>query len=237
MTYITLNASDKEGSTFNAYVARPDQTKFVGPRPVIIVIQEIFGINQGVRDKCHWLAAQGFIACAPDLFWRIEPGIELSDQNPDELQRAFDLFGQFNVETGIDDLRATYDMVRNIDGSNGKVGCLGYCLGGKLAYLMACQTDIDASIGYYGVGIQDMLDQASHIQNPLMLHIAGQDSFVPPPAQEKIINGLSDYAHVTLHHYADMEHAFTREGGDHYDADQAKIADARSIAFLTDILA
>ena len=230
MTYITIPAKDK--GSFQAYMAMPEEK----PAGCVIVIQEIFGINQGIREKCDWLASQGFIACAPDLFWRIEPGIELSDQVPEELQIAFDLFGKFDIDTGIEDLRSTYHTLKGHAEGNGKVGCLGYCLGGKLAYLMSCRSDVDASIGYYGVGIEGLLAEANNIYSPLMLHIAEEDGFVPKGAQEKIHAGLESNDFITRHSYADMDHAFTRVGGDAYNEEQAKIADDRSVEFLKSAL-
>jgi len=134
-----IDIPSKDGGTFSAHLALPRET--TNPAPCVIVIQEIFGINQGIKEKCAWLASQGFIAIAPDLFWRIEPNIELSDQVPEELARAFELFGEFNVDLGVQDLKSTVDLAREI-GAIGKVGCLGYCLGGKLSYLMACHSDI-----------------------------------------------------------------------------------------------
>ena len=226
MPHITIPA--KDSGSFAAYVAMPER-EATGS---VIVIQEIFGINQGIREKCDWLAGEGFIACAPDLFWRIEPGIELSDQVPAELERAFALFGEFSIDQGIDDLKATYHTLKGHADGNGKVGVLGYCLGGKLAYLMACRSSINAAVGYYGVGIEDLLDEAQNIANPLTLHIAGDDGFVPPEAQAQIHAAFDDKPLITLHDYPGMEHAFTRVGGDHYDAQAAQQADARSIDFL-----
>jgi len=222
----------KSGESFNAYVAMPAQT----PAPCVIVIQEIFGINQGIKEKCDWLASEGYIACAPDLFWRIEPGIELSDHVEAELKRAFELFGEFNIDKGINDIEATIHILKGHADSTGKVGCLGYCLGGKLAYLTATRSDIDTSIGYYGVGIEELLAEANNIKAPLALHIAEEDGFVPPQAQTKIHEGLSNNEKVTLYNYAAVDHAFTRVGGDNYNEAAAKIADARSLDFLKEHL-
>lgn len=226
MPNITVPA--KDGGSFDAYFAVPETT----PAGCVIVIQEIFGINQGIREKCDWLASEGFIACAPDLFWRIEPGIELSDQVPEELERAFQLFGEFNIEQGIEDLKATYHTLKGHADGNGKVGCLGYCLGGKLAYLMACKSSIDVSVGYYGVGIEGMLEDAQNIENSLMLHIATEDGFVPPEAQAAIHDQFDNNPLIKLHDYQDMDHAFARVGGDNYDERAAQLADTRSIDFL-----
>lgn len=230
MSEITIPS--KDGKSFNAYIAMPDVT----PAPCVIVIQEIFGINKGIREKCDWLASEGFIACAPDLFWRIEPGIELSDQVPEELKRAFELFGLFNVDKGIEDIKAVKHTLKGHADSTGKIGALGYCLGGKLAYLSACRTNINASVGYYGVGIEDMLAEANNIKGQLLLHIAEEDGFVPPKAQKQIHEGLEENAHVTLRSYPAVDHAFTRVDGDNYNEEAAQIADKRSIDFLKEHL-
>jgi carboxymethylenebutenolidase len=113
---------------------------------------------------------------------------------------------------------------------------MGFCLGGLLAFLTAARTDVDAAVGYYGVGIQERLAEADRIAAPLMLHVAGQDQFVPKEAQDAIAAALKNRRQVTLHHYPDMDHAFARAGGAHYDAEQARIADERTIAFLREHL-
>ena len=220
------------GQKMGGYIAAPEGMSDVDKLPCVIVIQEIFGVNEGLRGKCDWLAREGFIAVAPDLFHQFEAGIELSDQKEDELQQAFDYFGKFNIEQGVEDIRATYEALKNHPNSNGKIGTMGYCLGGKLAYLSACQISIDASVGYYGVGIEELLAQANNIEGQLMLHLAEEDGFVPKEAQAKIKSGLADNDNVTCHSYAGVDHAFTREGGDAYDAQSASIADRRTIEFL-----
>jgi carboxymethylenebutenolidase len=211
---------------FKAYVARPAGE----PKGAVVVIQEIFGVNDGIRGKADWLAGEGFLAVAPDLFWRIEPGIELTDQTEAEWKRAFELFGLFNVDGGIDDIAATIGWARGQGAS--KVGAVGYCLGGLLAYLTACRTDCDGAVGYYGVSIDQRLGEAASIKKPLLLHVAGKDQFVKPDAQAAMAAGLATNAHVTLHTYADQDHAFTRQGGAHYDQAAAVLADGRTVSFF-----
>lgn len=203
-----------------------------GSAPGIVVIQEIFGVNAVMRGICDRLASAGFTALCPDLFWRIEPDIQLSDQVPNELQRAFDLFGQFNVDAGMKDIQASISYLRNQQSCNGTVGTTGYCLGGLLAYLSATRTDTEASVGYYGVGIQNHLAEASNIKKPLMLHIAEKDGFVPPEAQSAMKDGLSGNPLVTLHSYPNCDHAFARAGGDNFLPDAAALADSRTIDFF-----
>lgn len=201
-----------------------------GSGPTIVVIQEIFGVNAVMRDICDDLAEKGFTAICPDLFWRIKPGIQLTDQTQEEWAQAFDLFGKFDVDAGVRDIAATIASARRAGAD--KVGAVGYCLGGFLAYLTACRTDCDASVGYYGVNIQTKLDEAAEISTPLMLHIAGKDEYVPPEAQAQITDALGDHAPVTLHHYPERDHAFARVGGAHYDAQDAASANARTLDFF-----
>ncbi len=219
----------EEGESFEAYVAVPGKT----PAPAIIVIQEIFGVNEGIRAKCDWLAKEGFLAIAPDLFWRMEPNVQLTDKTDEDWKKAFDLMNRFDMEAGIKDLRTTEKFIRAHKDGNGKAGCLGYCLGGKIAYLMACRTGIDASVGYYGVGLDQLLDEANSIKNPLLLHMPEEDQFVSKDAQEKIKAGLEGNDLVSIYSYPGMDHAFTRVGGAHYDAMEAALADGRTITFFS----
>lgn len=231
MTYTTITLPG--GESFKAYVAKPATL----PAPAIVVIQEIFGVNEGIRAKCDWLASEGFYAIAPDLFWRQEPGVELTDKTQEGWNRAFELMNGYDIDQGIEELQVVIDQTRSNPDTSGAVGCMGYCLGGKVAYLVACRTDADASVGYYGVGLDTLLDEAKNIQGSLMLHIAEEDKFVSKDAQAKIIDALQNNSQVTLHSYKGVNHAFTRVGGDHYDAASAKIADARTIDFFKTTLA
>ena len=215
-----------EGGTFSAYVARPAATK----APAVVVIQEIFGVNQVMREVCDRLAGQGFLAVCPDLFWRLEPGVDITDQSKAEWDKAFDLMTRFDVDQGVEDIRATIDQVRASGGCSGKVGAVGYCLGGRLAFLTATRTDSEASVGYYGVGIEAYLPEAEKLAHPLMLHIAEDDGFVSKEAQAMITGALKDHPQVTLHTYPGCDHAFARPGGAHYDAAAAAQADARTLA-------
>ena len=221
-----------ESGSFSAYVARPAAAK----APAVVVIQEIFGVNQVMRDVCDRLASAGFLAVCPDLFWRLEPGVDITDQSKAEWDKAFDLMTRFDVDQGVEDIGATIDQVRALDGCSGKVGAVGYCLGGRLAYLTATRTDSDASVGYYGVGIEAYLPEAEKLAHPLMLHIAEDDGFVPKEAQALITAALKDHPQVILHTYPGCDHAFARPGGAHYDAAAAAQADGRTLAFLREHL-
>ncbi len=226
MAEIQIPSAD--GQSFMAYVATPKTT----PAPGIVVIQEIFGVNEGMRQKCDWLAREGFLAVCPDLFWRLEPGVRLTDKTQKEWDKALDLMNRFDIGKGIEDLRAATHTLRGHAHSTGTVGCMGYCLGGKLAYLMAARTKIDASVGYYGVGLEALVNEAINIKKPLLLHIAEEDGFVPKNAQKIIRTELHSNPNITIHSYPGVDHAFTRTGGQHYDEHAAKIADKRTVDFF-----
>jgi carboxymethylenebutenolidase len=231
MTDVLIKAADD--GQFSAYVAEP---KGAGKAPGIIVIQEIFGINDTIRAICDDYAAQGYVAIAPDLFWRQEPGIQLDSTTKEGWAKAMVLFQGFSETKGVEDLIATLGWLRSQPRVASKVGCVGYCLGGKLAYLMATRSDIDASVGYYGVGIDGSIGEASAITRPLMLHAAEKDGFSSPEALKTIREGLAPIVHATLHSYPGMDHAFARKGGEHYDAEAAALADGRTAQFFADNL-
>lgn len=230
MSTSEIRIPSHDGGMFKAYVAMPDIT----PAPAVIMIQEIFGVNDEMRKKCDDMAAKGYMAVCPDLFWRIDAGIELSDDKDEEVKRAFELFEEFDVNDGMADLKTTLGYVRHMKECNEKVGTVGYCLGGKLAYMMRLYTDVDAAVGYYGVEIQTMLDEP--IEKPLMLHIAEEDEFTDKDAQEKIKNALGDNPMVILCSYPGVGHAFARGKGQHHDDAAAGKANARTEKFLEDIL-
>lgn len=220
-------------ASFKAYRADPSGP----PRAAIVVIQEIFGVNAGIRRKCDKLAEAGYLAIAPDLFWRIEPGIELDPDVPDQMARALSLMPKFDQDEGVADIEATIRAARAALGEGGKVGCVGYCLGGRLAYMTAARTDIDASVGYYAVGIPDLLREAHAIAHPLMLHIPEADHFVDAAAQAKMHEGLDGHPKVTLHDYPGEDHGFATEIGARRSPEAADLADGRTMDFFAEHLA
>lgn len=227
MTRITIDAIDGSGS-FSAYRADPEGT----PRGAIVVIQEIFGVNEGIRRKCDHFAALGYLAIAPDLFWRMQPGIELDPDVEPEFKAALDWMGKFDQDKGVADIEATIRAARDLSG--GKVGVTGYCLGGRLAFMAAARTDSDATVGYYAVGVDGLLGEKHAIAHPLMLHIAGNDGFVPAPIQAAMHAGLDDHPKVTLHDYPGEDHGFATEMGKRRSEAAAKLADSRTEAFFAE---
>jgi carboxymethylenebutenolidase len=228
MTPFTSIPTLEGDAHFDVYIARPEGT----PKGAIVVIQEIFGVNEGIRRKCDNWAKAGYLALAPDLFWRIEPHIELDADIPEQMQQALGLFPKFDQDNGIRDIEATIKAARSDLGEGGKVGLVGYCLGGRLAFMAACRTDGDAFVGYYGVGIDGLLNEQHAIGKPVLLHIPTEDGFVSTEVQQKMHEGLKDNRHVTLHDYEGLDHGFAAEMGNRRDETAAQLADGRTADFF-----
>lgn len=227
---ITIPALDD--GDFSAYLAVPSSRS----GPGLVVIQEIFGVNEIMRQIADSYAEDGYVAVVPDLFWRQEPGIRLNPLNKDEAEwnKAFELYQNFDEDQGTNDLIATLNWLRQHASCQGKVGSVGFCLGGKLAYLMATRSDADCSVSYYGVGVDQNLQEAVNIQRPLMLHIAENDQFVPREAWSKVQAELSKHSFVTIHTYPGVNHAFAhRPGSPDYKPEAAEQANHRTQAFFT----
>ena len=225
MTYVNINA--EENTSFQAYFASAD-----GKAPGLILIQEIFGVNKVMRDLTDCYSSLGYNVLCPDIFWRIEPGVDITDQTKEEWNKAFDLFGKFDVNQGVKDLISSVNYLRNTDNCNGKVGTVGYCLGGKLSYLLSCRSNADCNVSYYGVGIEGLLNESENIKTPYLSHLAEKDRFVPKDAQQKIISDLSTNNFCDLYIYPGQEHAFARIGGEHYNEDAANLANGRTKTFF-----
>jgi carboxymethylenebutenolidase len=228
---IHIDTLDHDGG-FPAYVAEPAGT----PRAAVIVIQEIFGINPGIRRKVDTLAEAGYLAIAPELFWRFAPSVELDPDVPAEMNRALELMGQFDQDAGVRDIEATIRAARALLPAGGKVGAVGYCLGGRLAFMAATRTDIDASVGYYGVGIDGLLGEKHAIAKPVLLHVPQEDHFVDKDAQARMHAGLDDHPKVTLYDYPGEDHGFAAEFGQRRSDASAKLADERTAAFFAEHL-
>ena len=228
MASITIRTDD---GSFSAYVAEP-KVKSGDQAGAVILIQEIFGINQAMRDVAAWIADIGFIAVCPDLFWRIEPNVDITDKSDAEWKKAFELFNAFDQQKGIEDLKATVAASRNLPGCNGRVGTMGYCLGGRLAFMMAEQSDTEVNVSYYGVGLDNLLGDIGKLTRPLILHIADQDEFFPPEGRATVIDGVKQNKQIACYVYPNANHAFARVGGVHWNGRAATIANGRSAEAL-----
>ncbi len=221
-----------DGASFSSYLALPPARQ----GPGLLVIQEVFGVNAPIRDLCDRLAAAGYVTLAPDLFWRQQPDVQLSDNDPADWARACDLYQAFNTDMGLCDLLAGLAFLRRLDACNGKVGTLGLGLGGKLAFLMAARSDIDVTIGYYPLGLDGLEDEIVDIRTPVLLHLAGEDKLVPPSIRQRALDKMEMNAAITSLLYPGAGHGFARTGGQTYQQVPAQKAEAETLAFLERVL-
>lgn len=209
------------GGVMGAHIAYPDTDK---PAPAVIAIMEIWGVNDTMRAHAREFAEAGYLCLVPDLFWRQEPGVELSDRNPDDGKKAFDLYYEFDYDLGVQDMIVVRDFLKKKEECTGKVGAVGYCLGGKLCYLMCCRTDIDSAVAYYGTYIEHNIREVKNLHRPFMLHMAMKDRWVQAEVNLLLERKLRPNPLVTIHQYPEADHAFARIGGIPYrkpEADQA----------------
>jgi carboxymethylenebutenolidase len=221
------------GGTMPAYYV-PGSVE--GANPGIVLLQEIFGINANIRETAATLAKSGYDVIVPDLFWRQEPRVDLDPSSEHDRERATLLMKGLDVGLAIQDsLAATAYLRASAEGPR-KIGAVGYCLGGKLAYLLAMGSAIDASVSYYGVAIQGALDQADDLQIPLLMHIAERDHLCPPEAQAAIHQCFDNNENVRILDHSGVGHGFARRGFPSFDPEAAGRADRATAAFLTEYL-
>lgn len=229
-SHVELLSSD--GGRFKAYVSVP-QAKSA---PGLLLLQYICGVNKVMRDLADGFAREGYLVAVPDLFWRQQPGIEIindpSRPSKEEMGRALALNEAFQDAPAVEDMLATLSFLRGHAAGNGRAGTLGYCLGGRLAYLMAARSDTDCSVSYYGVNLEKYLDEAGAIRRPLLMHMAEQDALVPPAAREKVVAALAGNPQVAITVHPGVNHAFALVGGPNYVAATADKANAASLRFL-----
>jgi len=212
-----------------AHVAYPEKT----PAGAIIAIMEIWGVNDTMRHHAREFAEAGFVCLVPDLFWRQEPGVELSDHNPEHVKKAFDLYYDFDYDLGVRDMEDTVSFLKKIPQCNGKVGSVGYCLGGKLNYLMCCRnTKMECAVAYYGTYIEHNIREAKNLHRPFMLHMAMKDRWVQAEVNELLERRLAPNPLVTIRKYPGADHAFARHGGRTYSKPEADRALELSVAFF-----
>ena len=228
MTTQNVTISALSGGSFSAYLAVPSTQ----PYAAIVLIQEILGVNQNMRQTADAYAQEGYLVLVPDLYWRLEPGVQLDSEIKEQWTKGFELLQAFDVDSGVEDLKASLSFLRQYPSSTGKVGSLGFCLGGKLAYFMAARSDADANVSYYGVDIDRNLAEATKIQKPLLLHMGGNDEYVSPDAQASIQQELKNNPLVTIYRYEGVSHGFGRAGSAAYRQAAAELAHDRTLTFL-----
>ena len=228
--YIIIGGHD---GAFSAYIARPKTM----PAPAVVVLQELFGVNADIRKHCDELAEQGLLGVAPDLFWRQEPGVDLNVTSEADWQHGLRLYGAYDRDAGVKDVKDTINAVRNLPECNGKVGLLGYCLGALMVFLTAVRNDgIDAAVWYHGGDTEKYLGEVDGLHAPLLMHLAEEDEFISKAAQAEIKAALTTKPNTTIYSYPGQNHAFSRHNGTHYNAAAASLANGRTSDFLHQLL-
>ena len=222
---ITISGHD---GAFGAYIARPEAL----PAPAVVVLQELFGVNADIREKCDELAEQGFLAVAPDLFWRQEPGVDLSVRSEPDWQHGLSLYQVYDRDAGVRDIKDTVDTVINMAECAGKIAVLGYCLGALMTFLTAARQHVDAAVAFHGGDTEKYLGEVGGLRAPMLMHLGEEDEFISKPAQAAIKAALAGKPNVTVYSYPGQRHAFSRLNGAHYNAAAAALANGRTGEFL-----
>ncbi|MCU1335814.1 MAG: Carboxymethylenebutenolidase [Bryobacterales bacterium] len=222
-----ISIEGRDGA-FSAYIARPKTL----PAPAVVVLHEVFGVNSDIRKTCGELAEQGFIAVAPDLFWRQEPGVDLSVTSEPDWQHGLRLYQAYDRDAGARDIKDTTDVVAKLPGCIGKVAVLGYCLGGLMTFLTAVRCHVDAAVAYHGADTEKYLGEVDGLKAPLLMHLADEDEFISKAAQAEIKAALASKPNAPVYSYPGQHHAFARHNGAHYDAAAAALANGRTSEFL-----
>jgi carboxymethylenebutenolidase len=224
--HITIEGRD---GAFGAYISRPKTL----PAPAVVVLQELFGVNADIRKTCDELADQDFLAVAPDLFWRQEPGVDLSNVTSDaDWQHGLRLYAAYDRDAGAKDVNDTVNAVRKLPECTGKVAVLGYCLGALMVFLTAARYEVDAAVAYHGSDTEKYLGEIDRLHAPMLMHLAEEDEFISKSAQAQIKTALAKKPNATVYSYPGQNHAFSRHGGAHYNAQAATLAHERTYTFL-----
>lgn len=224
-----LEIKSADGGVFQSYVMKPELPHRL---PAIVLIQEIFGINENIRWTARRYADAGFLVCAPDLFWRAEPGIELDPTEPQQRDRAMELSNQFDGAKGLSDCQLAIKAIRAHVACNGRVGAVGYCLGGRLAFMLASQNAVDAAVCFYPVAIQPALKTMHLSKVPLLVHLGAEDVLCTPEAQLEIKSFVEAEKSNRVVTYSAVGHGFARLGRKDLAATAAESAESTSISFL-----
>jgi carboxymethylenebutenolidase len=215
-------------ATFHAYISRPAKL----PAPAVVVLQELFGVNADIRATCDELAAQGFIAIAPDLFWRQEPDVDLDVRSESAWQRGLQLYAAYDREAGVSDIVETVRTAVELPGSTGKVALQGYCLGALMAFITAVRHKITAAVAYHGSDTEKYLGEVGGLNAPLLMHLGEEDEFISKTTQAQIKAALTTKPNATVYSYPGQYHAFSRHNGLHYNSAAAALANGRTSEFL-----
>lgn len=220
-----------DGGSFQGYLALPK----TGTGPAVIILQEIFGVNAHIRSVADQYAADGYVALAPDVFWRTQPRVELGYDGADR-EKAMELLQKTNLDAAVGDVGASAQALRALPEVTGKVAAIGFCFGGRLAYLAAAQESVDLAVAYYGGGIQNQLDQADKIKTPIQFHYGELDAHIPSDAVASVRDRFAGRSDSELYLYQGADHGFNCGDRASYNAKASALAHGRTLTFLGEYL-
>ncbi len=223
-----IDVASNDGGIFKGYLSLPP----TGKGPGILLIQEIFGVNEHIRGVADQYAMDGYVVLAPDVFWRDQPRVELGYDEA-SMVRARALKGNLNFDSAVQDLAASTVALKRLPQVTGKVAGLGYCMGGLLSYLLAASGSVDAGICYYGAGIEDRLDQESRIKCPMLFHFAEQDHLISASAAKAVSRTFASHPDAWVQSYPDVGHGFNCWSRAAYNQPAAALARGRTLEFLS----
>lgn len=217
-----------DGGSIGLHVEHPQ----ADTAPAVVVLHEVFGINDDVRATCRELAERGYMAICPDLYWRIAPGFSLSRWTEADMPRINQLYTEFDRDLAAQDIAEVLAFSRSIQGTSGRAALLGYCMGGLMAFLTTARYGADATVVYYPGQAETYLNEADRVSTPMIVHLGEADEYILPEARRAIADAFATNPAVAVHSYPGCGHAFARHGGDRYDPAAAALANERSWTFL-----
>ncbi|MGH7062372.1 MAG: dienelactone hydrolase family protein, partial [Stellaceae bacterium] len=226
---IEIAAAD--GRDFSGWLALPE----AGNGPGLVLLHTASGLDRHMRDLAELYAEEGYVTLCPDLYWRIEPGLDLA-QDEAGRQKMLALYEKFDRAAALPDIAQTVSALRARPECTGKIGVVGFCLGGGLAWHAAALSGVDCAVAYYGVGIDTALDLARRIAGPMVLHFAQSDDYVPAASVVRVEEALAGRPDIQIYTYPGARHGFNRPDGGDWDKPSANLAHSRSIALLRRVL-
>lgn len=227
MTTKWVEIQRTDSQSYKGYLALPP----AGKGPGIVLVQEIWGVNRHIRAVAEQFALNGFVVLAPDVFWRLEPGVDLS-YDKEGTSKARELMGAVDFDRAGLDVATAIDFLREYTEVTGRVGVVGFCMGGQLAYRAAAVGRPDVAISYYGGGIQNILMMATNIHSPILFHYAGLDNLIPENAVNQVKATFQEHSGARFVDYPDADHGFNCWARPTYHQRSATLAHGHSLLFL-----
>lgn len=232
MNSSTISITSHDGQQFDAYLSLPP----TGHGPGLVIIQEIWGVNEHIKAVADQYAMDGYVVLAPDVFWRQEANVDLKYDETDT-PKAFQLMTNLDEAHAVADLVSTANALRARPEVTGKLGSIGFCMGGRLSYQLAASGAVDAAVCYYGGGIQNQLDKAPAVKCPILFHYAALDGYIPATAVADVKKAFAGRANAQFHVYEGVDHGFNCWGRPMYQQRAAALARGRTLAWLSEQLA